>query len=67
MEAKLYKLLQGEEGFPKLYFFGIEGEYTIIILELLGPSLEELLSICGQKFSLPTTLAIGEQMVQLLD
>jgi len=50
-------------GVPTLHYFGIEGEFNVLVMELLGPNLEELLNFCGNKFSIPTTLAIADQMV----
>ena len=32
-------------------------------IELLGPSLQDLLEFCGGKFSLKTTLLLADQMV----
>lgn len=37
-----------------------------MIMDLLGPSLAELLYFCGNKFSLKTTLMIGFQMITRL-
>ncbi|CAF4891981.1 unnamed protein product, partial [Rotaria magnacalcarata] len=39
-EAKLYKLMNGIQGIPKLFWFGEEGDYKCLVIELLGPSLE---------------------------
>ena len=50
-------------GIPELYWLGIEGDFNIIAIELLGPSLERLFDHCGRKFSLKTTLMIADQMV----
>ena len=62
-EAAVYKLLEGEHGFPHLYWFGSEGDYNVMVLDLLGPSLENLLHLCGGKFSVSTTFLLGQQMV----
>ena len=34
-----------------------------MIMDLLGPSLEDLFKFCGGRFSFKTTLMVGHQMV----
>lgn len=63
-ESKLYKILLGGIGIPTLYWYGIEGDYNVMIIELLGPSLEDLFSICNRKLSLKTVLMLADQMVR---
>ena len=58
-ESKLYKILAGGLGIPKMHWFGIEGNYNVMVMDLLGPSLEELFSFCGRKFSLKTVVGGG--------
>lgn len=41
-EAKLIKLMKGK-GIPELKAVFVEGEYNIMVMTLLGPSLEALL------------------------
>jgi len=38
-----------------------------MVLDLLGPNLEELKVFCGNKFSIQTILMLGIQLVLLVD
>ena len=29
-------------GMPKVHWYGVEGDYTVMVMDLLGPSLEDL-------------------------
>ena len=46
--------------------FGRSGENNILVLELLGKSLENLFQENNSKFSLKTVCMLGVQMVTLL-
>ena len=50
-------------GIPNVRWFGIEHEYCILVMDLLGPSLEDLFNFCERKFSLKTVLMLADQMV----
>jgi hypothetical protein len=52
-------------GIPHIHWCGSQGNYNIMIIELLGPSLEDLFNYCKRKFSLKTMLMLADQMVNL--
>ncbi|KAH9579909.1 Protein kinase domain [Trypanosoma melophagium] len=53
-------------GIPRSHFAGRVGDYNVIVIDLLGPNLEELFNICGRKFSPKTVCIIGIQIIQRL-
>ncbi|XP_021993540.2 casein kinase 1-like protein 9 [Helianthus annuus] len=66
-ESKIYRLLQGGTGIPNLKWFGVEGEYNIMVIDLLGPSLEDLFNYCNRKFTLKTVLMLADQLLNRVE
>ena len=66
-ESKLLKIIQGAPGIPNVYWAGTEREYNAMVLDLLGPSLEDLFNVCGRKFNLKSTLMIADQMLNRIE
>ncbi|KAJ0052786.1 hypothetical protein Pint_01704 [Pistacia integerrima] len=66
-ESKLYMLLQGGTGIPHLKWFGVEGDYNIMVIDLLGPSLEDLFNYCNRKFTLKTVLMLADQLINRVE
>lgn len=61
-ESKLYNYLhqhQKEVGIPRCIYYGIEGEYNIMVMDLLGKSLENLFEANARKFSVKTVVMFG--------
>ncbi|WCJ39485.1 casein kinase 1 [Euphorbia peplus] len=66
-ESKLYRILQGGTGIPNIRYFGVEGDYSVLVMDLLGPSLEDLFNFCSRKLSLKTVLMLADQMINRVE
>ncbi|CAL0319238.1 unnamed protein product [Lupinus luteus] len=66
-EAKLYNFLQGETGIPSMKWCGTDGDNNVLVIDILGPSLEDLFVYCGRKFSLKTVLMLADQMLTRIE
>jgi len=63
-ESKLYKLLQGGQGIPRVRYYGQENDYNVLVMDLLGPSLEDLFNYCSRRLTLKSTLMLADQLIQ---
>ena len=70
-EYNLYRILMesGESGtkatgIPSVKWWGMQDDWNLMVMELLGPSLEDLFTYCGRKFSLKTTIMLADQCIK---
>jgi len=66
-ESKIYRILHGGVGVSNVRWYGVEGDYNVMVMDLLGPSLEDLFNFCGRKFNLKTVLMLADQLVSRLE
>ena len=62
--AQLSQTLTCTAGIPNVYYFGQEGLHNILVIDLLGPSLEDLFDHCNRRFSIKTVVMVAKQMVR---
>ena len=54
------------QGVPNVYFFGVQDEYRVLVMDYLGPCIEDLFAYCGRRFTLKTVLMLADQMLTRL-
>ncbi|KAJ1761565.1 Palmitoylated plasma membrane-bound casein kinase [Coemansia sp. RSA 2523] len=62
-EYRSYRILAGETGIPDVHYFGQEGLYNVLCIDLLGPSFEDLFDMCGRRFSVKTVAMLAKNML----
>jgi len=70
-ESRVYQRLTAGAseivGVAYMHYSGVERDYVIMVIDLLGPNLEDLLNYCLRRFSLKTVLMLGEQMMYRIE
>lgn len=63
-ESKLYRILQGGVGIPHIRNYTTnDKDYNVLVMDLLGPSLEDLFNFCSRRFTMKTVLMLADQMI----
>ncbi len=66
-EYKIYQCMDPSKiSIPKIYWYGKEDEYNILVMEQLGNSLDQLFKSCDCKFGIKTTIMIAIQLIDLI-
>ncbi|KAG1871797.1 kinase-like domain-containing protein [Suillus subalutaceus] len=66
-ESKVYKTLMGGPGVPWIMWSGKHGDYNVMVIDLLGPSLEDLFKMCNRHFTMKTVLQLADQLLSRLE
>lgn len=67
-ESRVVHILRGIIGIPKMYYFGgYKDDSNTMVMQLLGPSLEDLFEKYDRKFSLQTILLFADQILTRLE
>lgn len=66
-EYKIYTIIAGGVGIPEVYWYGTEGQYNCMVMEKLGPSLEDLFNLCSRRFTLKTVLLVADQLLRHIE
>ena len=71
-EYKIYKKLKGGIGIPNMIHFGHANELlhpygNVLIMQLLGWSLDHLFEDCKNRFTLKTVLMLADQMIETIE
>ncbi|KAG6821053.1 hypothetical protein H0H93_007212 [Arthromyces matolae] len=66
-ESKIYKTLMGGAGVPWIMWSGRQGDYNVMVIDLLGPSLEDLFKMCNRHFSMKSVLLLADQLISRIE
>eukprot|EP00164_Ancoracysta_twista_P002583 GFYU01003438.1.p1 GENE.GFYU01003438.1~~GFYU01003438.1.p1 ORF type:complete len:595 (+),score=132.55 GFYU01003438.1:62-1846(+) len=62
-EWQVYEAVGGLPGFPALHYTGFEGVLAVMVIDLLGHSLRDLMVKCDGRFTAEVTATIAYQLV----
>ena len=46
-ESRIYQKLRRSEGIPRIYWYGVDGDFRVMAMSIHGPNLGNLLKFCG--------------------
>jgi serine/threonine protein kinase len=62
LESKLYDFMRLESNSATCHYYGSANGYNCLVMDLLGPSLEDLFVRCSRRFCLKTVLQLAIQL-----
>jgi serine/threonine protein kinase len=67
IEVRVLKQFEMVVGFSQIQWHGSDDKHNMVVMDMLGPSLEDLFEICGRRFSLKTVVMLVDQMVERVE
>lgn len=66
-ESKLYRILNGGSSIPGVRWYGQTRDFNAMVMDLLGPSLEDLFVFIDRRFTMKTVLMLADQMLKVVE
>ncbi|WOH08694.1 hypothetical protein DCAR_0728139 [Daucus carota subsp. sativus] len=66
-EWQVYNTLGGSHGVPKVHYKGKQGDYYVMVMDMLGPSLWDVWNSSGQAMSSEMVACIAVESLSILD
>jgi len=65
-ESRMYKVLEGVKGIPRSYLYEEKDNTAVLVMDMLGDSLQKLFGKMKNAFSVKSCLMLAEQMITRL-
>ncbi|KAK8615251.1 hypothetical protein V6N13_069029 [Hibiscus sabdariffa] len=66
-EWQVYNALGGSHGVPKVHYKGKQGDYYVMVMDILGPSLWDVWNSSGQAMSVEMVACIAVESLSILE
>lgn len=63
IEYRIYNIFAGGNNVPEIFYYGKEQNYNVLVMDLLGLSLEDIFVAGPGRFNLKTVLMLADQML----
>ena len=61
-ENRLYQRLEGGTGIPRVKYFGQAADHKCLVMDLQGPTLEDVFNMCERQLSIKSVCLLADQL-----